>query len=270
MPHPVFVIWTLLIAFLLFMRWRLNGSILQKVAWRKHFKLWSLSHESMLECDVFLSAHSSYYRLLSEEEKKKYIRRTLYVMDQKTFVERDEVVLTEQNKMQISATLVQLTFGLNYQLIDLPHFEFIVVYPDQFHSKLVGAEVHGLTVGNGQLFLSWNNFQKGHEISNDKLNLGLHEFAHALEIELRKLDHYYMQLWHLEGGRVIEKIVNDNKGVFRKYSSTNIHELWACAVETFFESPQEFEEHYPILYDRTCAVLGQDHLKRITQRNLVA
>jgi Mlc titration factor MtfA (ptsG expression regulator) len=45
------------------------------------------------------------------------------------------------------------------------------------------------------------------------------------------------------------------------YAATNYHEFWAVAVEIFFESPDQFRDELPELYEAMATVLNQDPLR---------
>ncbi len=111
------------------------------------------SKERKEKCDAFLvTQHASYYNLLSAKNRLTFVNRTLFILDEKTFIEREGFLFTEERKMKIAATLVQLTFGLGSEFADLSSFEFIVIYPSKFFSKLIGTDVKGLAVSNVKFF----------------------------------------------------------------------------------------------------------------------
>ena len=211
------------------------------------------------ECRQFLiSHHYSYYHQLGEEDKNKFIVRTLVIMHEKKFIAEDTFVLNYEHKIILSSTLAQLTFGILESHYSLPRFQWIHLFPHTFFSKILNHQVKGLTVGDGRIFLSWDDFRKGYENGSDKVNLGLHEFAHALEIELKDAENNDFNLWQYHAQKVMLDFQEGRFGSFRSYASTNIHELWATTVETFFEAPHDFKRDHPQLYAATVRVLNQD------------
>lgn len=187
--------------------------------------------------------------------------RTLVIMREKTFVAEDNFTLDYEHKIILSSTLAQLTFGILESHYSLPRFQSVHLFPKTFFSKLLNHQVKGLTVGNGRIFLSWDDFRKGYENGSDKVNLGLHEFAHALEIELKKDEDEDFNAWQFHAQKVMYEFQEGKFGSFRSYASTNIHELWATTVETFFEAPHAFKRDHPELYAATVNVLKQDPTK---------
>lgn len=204
-----------------------------------------------------------YFRLLNDREQRIFVSRLRYIRKKKSFVGRG-VELTEEMEVVVSASLVQLTFGLKE--FDLEKFDDIHITPAKFYSGIIGAEVKGLTLGQGRILLSWADFEKGYLVEDDKINLGLHEWAHALRLDYYvqlELDSFFDQ-WHVSALHQLQLMhLDEHEDLLRDYASTNIEEFWACAVETFFEAPLEFRELIPDLYHKMCLVLNQDMAARI-------
>ena len=71
-----------------------------------------------------------------------------------------------------------------YPLLCCGTFKRILIYPDQYYSTITHRYHKGEVNPAAQaIVLSWNNFLAGYARPDDSLNLGLHEMAHALEIE---------------------------------------------------------------------------------------
>lgn len=203
-----------------------------------------------------------FYIGFSESERRELARRTYHIRKRKSFVGMEGQEVSARHEIIISATLARLTFGLK-KYYDLPTFELIQIYPREFYSRLIEQHVKGLTVGNGRLFLSWAHFEEGHHDPTDKIHVGLHEFAHAMMIQF---DHFELipqwKTWLKIATPVMQSILHVDDHFFRKYGATNIHEFWAVVVETFFEQPKEFNDHYPALFRATCTMLNQWPLGR--------
>ena len=224
---------------------------------------WTAGYDEMLADYPVVLQKFPYYTLLNEEEKKEFIHRLQYVIANKSFVGRG-LEMTNEIQIMIGASLVQLTFGL--EKFDLPNLEQIHVTPESFYSRLVEHQVKGLTIGRGRVILSWQDFLEGYEITNDKLNLGLHELAHALWG-----DHFSdfevaaeFEEWENTAMHELQSERLGNKSDFlREYACTNIEEFWACCVECFFEAPLEFKNKIPVLYEKVKQVLNQDMAERV-------
>jgi Mlc titration factor MtfA (ptsG expression regulator) len=209
----------------------------------------------------YYSRKFTFYNQLSAKNQLKFIYRVMIIRKTNRIKVDDEIKHVNHDiELMVSAAFAQITFGFtNYEL---RKFSKIIIYPDSFYSKLAGNHVNGLTVGNGYIYLSWNHFLKGYQSMDDKVNLALHELAHALYIDKF---HYKKSIkwfeWQEQATKVY-KLINANPGIsfFRSYAKTNMAEFWAVSVECFFEDPVNFKRQFPELYDATVALLKQDLL----------
>lgn len=210
----------------------------------------------------FFINNFDYYKALPDKEQRLFVRRVNYFKSIKKIVGRQGFNVTEEVKLIISACAVQLSFGLsNYYLAK---FKTIFVYPDVFENKLTGNMHKGEVNAKGLIALSWKHFLKGYSIPDDKINLGLHEMAHALMLTIIRtnfhdtsLDNYLLRVIKCSQNE-IQIIRSDEHHFFRSYAGTNMHEFFAVAVEHFFESPAEFRDKLPKLYEYMCIVLNQN------------
>jgi len=209
----------------------------------------------------YLTKRFAYYNLLSSKNQLKFIYRMMVI--RKTNQIKVDAEISHVNhdiEFMVSAAFTQITFG--FTQFELKRFSKIIIYPDSFYSKMVGSHVNGLTVGNGYIHLSWNHFLKGYQNNDDKINLALHELAHALYIDKFHFEGTIKWFtWELEAIKVFEQIKNDsNHNFFRAYAKTNMAEFWAVSIECFFEDPVNFKKQFPILYNATSSLLKQDLL----------
>lgn len=204
----------------------------------------------------------SYYTHLSKEGKTKFQDRLIKFISKKNFVGMNGCLITDEMRILISATAIQITFGLD--IYHLPHFHTIRVYPEIFYLKLMDAELKGGTSPDGVIMLSWDDFQKGHASTDDKINLGLHEMAHAVLLDMlhgtisnRQLEAEIGE-WEAAGNVEMEKLRKKSPHFLRSYGGANEHEFFAVCVEHFFEAPAEFSMRLPFVFKRLCRLLNQD------------
>ncbi len=207
----------------------------------------------------------TYYQKLDAENKWLFERRVRTFMGMKEFIVRtDEFELTEEMKVMISACAVQLSFG--FPGIFFRHFYRILIYPDDYYSTITKKYHQGEVNRGGIIVLSWKNFLLGYMEENDGRNLGLHEMAHALLLEdaimngeFEFLDGEALEMW--EELVVHEMILIQNgNSIFRRYGASNRHELFAVAVEVYFEQPLQMKQYSPRLYATMSKLLNQDIL----------
>lgn len=191
-----------------------------------------------------------------------FIQRMTHILVDKNFTGREGLEMTEEIKVRIAATMTQLTFGLKHY--SFPNIHQIVVMPDVFYNKLIDRHLRGGTSPNGTIFFSWKHFEHGYAIADDKINLGLHEIAHAWHLlldedrrENRKLAKYFED-WMALGNEERERLQRGEPSFFRAYAKTNEKEFFAVAVEHFFEAPLEFKAQLPKLYLHLTGLLNLD------------
>lgn len=188
--------------------------------------------------------------------------RVLEFMEDKYFVGREGLVITDEIRLLISASAIQLTFGLRDYMIT--HLHTINVFPRIFYSKLFETHFKGLSTQGGVLSLSWHDFREGYADGHDRLNLGLHELAHALNIDLDEegnSDQNFansFERWKERGIEEFRRLKAGEITFLRSYGSRNMHEFFAVCIEHFFELPEEFKRQLPRLYWDLASMLNQD------------
>ncbi len=208
-----------------------------------------------------------YYRELPQELKIEFIQRVIKFINTTSFFQEDDKEVNEERKILVAASAVQLTFGL--PKISFDRFKTIKIHEKAYYNKLTHAFHKGEVNLKGEIVLSWEDFINGYANSHDKINLGLHEMAHALDLSLflsqgRK---YYLRrlMEHFQKTAISEllKIRTSNESTFRSYGGTNLREFFSVAVEHFFEDPQDFQSNLPELYYELCRILNQDPFHKL-------
>src|SRR5882724_3372555 len=96
-----------------------------------------------------LNNHNPYYKSLGTENKDRFIRRVIFFIQAKDFkyigIEKEE-----QIPLLISATAIQLTFGLNHYLLD--YFKTIYILKDNYRYGLSAVPFEGHVNDDGIIF----------------------------------------------------------------------------------------------------------------------
>jgi|GEM_PF-1630558 len=223
-----------------------------------------ISRHQFIQIDEFFSKRFSYYKKLNADGRAKFIYRSFQFMEDWEFEGRRGILIDHSKRLLVCGAAAQLTYGLDYFRLD--YFHHIFLYPDTFYSDLAEAEVKGLTYSTGQVAFSWKDFEEGFSIDNDAYNLGLHEMAHALEVNHKKLSKSdkivdlffadFIQFSVPEHKLFVER----GEGFLRQRALANEHEFFAVCVENFFEVPQAFKENLPDIFNHLCALLNQNPL----------
>lgn len=225
-----------------------------------------ISRNQFRYIDHFFSSRFSYYRRLNHDGRARFIYRALEFKNQWTFDGRDGLEVSEHMEMLVCGAAAQITFGLDYFLLE--NFEKILLYPSTFHSRLIDAEVKGLTYGNGLIAFSWPDFENGFRINNDGYNLGLHELAHAIDINHEKsyrkdkLNELYFADFLDTAFWEYRKESREIANILDARAKRNEHEFFAVCVEHFFECPELFKEKLPNVFHHLCLVLQQNPLNK--------
>jgi Mlc titration factor MtfA (ptsG expression regulator) len=212
-----------------------------------------------------LESHLSdfiYYTRLSPLGRVRFMNRLVEFMLSKRWEGWEGIEVTEEMKVLISASATQLTFGMEHYVF--PHFHTIRVYPKAYFFKLTGQYFKGGTSESGVISLSWKHFKEGYEDPSDRLNLGLHEWAHALKIDLASEDDFdsrfisYLENWESISYPEFSKMHEGEPSFLRAYAGTNMNEFFAVCIEHFFEVPAQFKVHLPVIYHHLGLLLNQD------------
>lgn len=248
--------WILYMLFRVYETWYANKT--DRLIYRDLFVFRTLSRKQK----EILSTKNEFYQKLSSKEKRRYEHRIKTFLSETKFVGREQLVVTEEMKVLIAATAVMITFGRKnyaYELVD-----YILLYPDVFYSAANQTYHKGeFNPMQKTIVFSWKDFEHGYRITDDNLNVGIHEFVHALQIGAKKS--YDIDAIRLE--RVFQRILRrltdqdvkdklDEVKYFRAYAFTNQYEFMAVMVEYFFESPGNFKTYFPELYNHTRTLLN--------------
>lgn len=214
------------------------------------------------EHEQILLRHCRFYRLLPEQKQEIFRSRLFRFMAHKNFSALGELKLNEEMKVLISATAIQLTFGLRRYL--LHSIRDFYIFPSVYFSQVTGKYHKGEASSQGVIVFSWADFQEGHALAHDNRNLGFHEFSHALHIEYEKnsksLDYNfvnYYELWLelLQDEEYMAEL--EGKNFLRHYAFSNHVEMFAVVTEHFFENPKELKEELPHMYYLLSKMLNQ-------------
>jgi len=204
----------------------------------------------------FLENHVSFYMKLSNRGQSYFEHRLVMFMRNYDFIERENFEITPEVKILIGSSYVKLTFGMRRYLSEV--FEKIVVYPSVFYSVITKNYHKGeYNPFFKMIVFSWEDFLLGNLITNDNINLGIHEFAHALTFHGQKSNDVSASIFSRGYRGLDDFLAHENNfeiikksNYFRSYAFTNKIEFLAVIAEHFFESPKELKREFPELYSK--------------------
>ncbi len=221
------------------------------------------------ELAFFYAKYFVYYNSLDEAYKQLFVERCLVFITNKVIGGAGEFEADNRVKCLVAASAVQLTLGLNTW--DLSYFDEIEIHPSDFDDRTGTIKYKGETNLHGLIKLSWESFVKGYQVGDDNLNLGIHEFSHALRlngIRGHTQDYFvenYFNKWLVIASEAFRDTRQNKGSIFRKYGGTNLSEFISVCFEHYFESPEEIKEKYPLLFYATGILLNQVTLQGITE-----
>ncbi|MCD2257661.1 zinc-dependent peptidase [Psychroserpens sp. XSD401] len=205
----------------------------------------------------------SFYQKLDDTEKERFEHRVATFINSKYFLGREDLVVTTEMKVLVAATSTMLTFGFRDYQIDL--IDKIIIYPGTFYSNSNEAYHKGeLNPKLKALVISWEDFLYGYDDENDNINLGIHEFTHAIHINSLKNNDVSSLIFKVAFSELTDMLSAEENlrkqliasKYFRDYAFTNQFEFVAVIVETFIETPEEFKRQFPRIYDKTREMLN--------------
>ncbi|HEY8150974.1 MAG TPA: M90 family metallopeptidase [Vicinamibacteria bacterium] len=116
----------------------------------------------------------------------------------------------------------------------------------------------------GTIILSVPTLEESFDDPDDGFHVGLHEFAHLLDVEQtrfdgvpRGMDAARSREWLEVVDKEIDRL-RRGKSVFDPYAAESPAEFLAVAVETFFEQPLDLRQRHREVYAILRAYFGQD------------
>ena len=202
----------------------------------------------------FLKENIKFYKELDEKHKGYFEHRLAVFMRNYDFVGRENFEITPEIMVLIASSYIKLTFGMRRYTTSM--FEKIIVYPSVFYSAITEQYHKGeYNPAFKMILFSWEDFLLGDMITNDNLNLGIHEFVHALTFHGKKSKDVSASIFYRGYKDLITYLKKENRleeikesNYFRAYAFTNKVEFVAVITEHFFESPKELQQQFPELY----------------------
>ena len=206
-----------------------------------------------------------FYNKLDDRDKKYFRHRLASFNSKYEYIPKEDFQINTEAQVLISATYVMLTFGMRKYLLE--SFNKIIIYPDVYYSTANEQYHQGeFNPKMKAVVFSWKHFYEGFLIDNNNLNLGLHEFTHAIHLNSMKSDdasslsfkkHYANIIKDLNEPENREKLINSK--YFRIYAYTNQFEFISVIIEHYFETPEQFKGEFPELFANVSKLLNHKH-----------
>ena len=227
------------------------------------------------EWEAVLQRDVAFFRALDPEAQQRFRRQLQLFIGEKRITGISVKVDTTTRVLAAASAIIPI-FGF-------PGWEWhqiseVLIYPSRFKQDFsVGNTAdHGILgmVGTGSMnrlmILSKPDLLAGFHNPGDKRNVGLHEFAHLVDLSDGAVDGVPMV--GLDRGAVgpwIELVrqkmqeIDAGKSDIHPYALTNEAEFFAVVAEYFFERPGVMRQKHPKLYAALERIFNQDLRSRL-------
>ena len=223
----------------------------------------------------FLESHVRFYRNLSPELRTEFESRVAEFIDANRFVGVGGQILTDELKVLAATSAVMLLFGRSEG--GYPRIPEILFYPTSFNEDFetggAGRDISGMNHPWGTVVLSAPDLERSFKAPSDGYHVGLHEFAHLLDLRNQDWDGIPAGLDPQAARPWAELILNEMKraregrSVLGEYAGTNEAETFAVAVEVFFERPEALRRANPDLFKALEGYFGMKTAERFKRRS---
>jgi Mlc titration factor MtfA (ptsG expression regulator) len=174
------------------------------------------------------------------------------------------VEATDELRLLVAASAVTLSVG--WPEYDWDQLTEVLLYPDDFDRdyRFGGDERAGEAHPWGTVILSVPALVESFEVPDDAYHVGLHEFAHLLDVSQTHFDGIPVGLdearardWVAAAEKEMERL-RHGRSAFDEYGAHDPVEFLGVAVEAFFEVPQIVRRRHREIYAILSSYFGQD------------
>ncbi len=214
---------------------------------------------------AILRHYVRFYNLLDEDGRRRFEAVVQRLMAEFVFQGVEGAEVTDEVRLLALAGAAVLLYGM--EGAELKATRDIVIYSDAFDEDYdLGPHgpIAGMVHRQGPLLFSAKALKQSWEGERDGVNVALHEFAHVLDLADGYADGVLAMAadadaWHPLIMDALER-VRAHRSKLRGYAGTNSAELFAVAVEMFFERPRTLLQAHPALYGELRRSFGVDPL----------
>lgn len=212
---------------------------------------------------AFLSEHCDHYLRLPEALRARFEDDLRLFLSEKRITGVD-VALDDELRLLVACSAVTLSLGWpDYEWQQLAE---VLVYPQDFDRDygFDEAQLAGQAHPWGTVILSAPALRTSFAEPEDGFHVGLHEFAHLLDVQDSVFDGVPTGLagetrraWLAVQERELQRLQR-GKSLLDPYGAESPVEFLAVAVETFFEPAQAMRSRHRELYELLRGYFGQD------------
>jgi Mlc titration factor MtfA (ptsG expression regulator) len=215
-----------------------------------------------------LESHVAFFRALPADDKERF-RQLVKVFLAEVRITGIQTEVDDTVRVLVAASAAIPIFGFHDW--EYRRLGEVLVYPDSFSQEYQtkgSADENilgmiGLQQIRGVMILSKPSLLAGFDNPSTGDNVGIHEFAHLVELEDTEngippeVPRQAVQRWVQYVARELSH-PSRNRSYIRDYGYTNEHEFFAVLAEYFFKSPELLEKKDPELYAMLQEIFHQD------------
>jgi len=225
--------------------------------------------------ETILQREVPFFQTLNESEQDRF-REEVHIFLSEKRITGIKTSVDDTVRVLVAASAIIPIFGF-------PGWEWgqiseVLIYPTTFNNqyeigRVGNQDVLGM-VGSGamnrMMILSKPDLLQGFRVTQDRKNVGIHEFAHLLDksdgavdgIPSLGLSRSAINPWLKLVHREMEHIQRGHSDI-NPYGMTNEAEFFAVVSEYFFENPDKMKRKHPELYAMLERVFHQDPQSRV-------
>jgi MtfA peptidase len=240
------------------------GLVIFRISGRRHARRRALLARPLPEAwRSFLETRYDHYDRLPLDLRRRFEDDVRIFLDEKR-ITGVEVPVTDELRLLVAASAVTLSLG--WPAYEWEQLTEVLLYPDGFDRdyNFGNRERVGETDLWGSIILSVPSLLESFEDPDDAYHVGIHEFAHLLDVDRRTFDGIPPGLdsarrveWVALAEKEMERL-RQGKSVLDPYGAQEPVEFLAVAVEAFFEAPLALRRRHPELYALLSAYFVQD------------
>ena len=221
-----------------------------------------------------LKGEVNYYRRLPPSEKKRFEQNVIFFLKENRITGIDTEI-DDRIRLIVASSAVILIFGRpGWEYRKVPE---ILIYPRSFDEEYSVTShprkrtLSGIVVPQNAMVLSKPELLQAFRDPAEPHHVGLHEFAHVLDLAdgyaegiPGDLDPKMVEEWN----RLMQqelRLVRQHHSILNPYAGKNLGELFAVAVEYFFQRPVELRQQHNQLYQALATFFNQDPAMLLSQ-----
>lgn len=205
-----------------------------------------------------------FYKRLTPGGRARFEADVAIFLAEQRFVGPQGSAVPEDTCVLVAAAAAMLGHGR--PAWEWPTHREILVHLTNFNERNEPGEGHGIAgmVHSNGVILSRRQVRHGFKKQSDGENVAVHELAHVIDLADGAADGHAEILAELPGWRQLvqsrlKKVRRGGKDApLRAYGGTNEAELFAVAVEAFFETPVRLQKRDPALYQQLEVLFNLD------------